>query len=309
MRIWVAGHRGMVGSAIGRALRARGYNDLTGVPRAQLDLTEQAHVRRFLKEERPDYVFMAAGLVGGIQANSKYPGAFLSENLSMATNVILESFAAGVEGLCYLGSSCMYPRECPQPMREEYLLTGAFEPTNSGYGLAKAAGARLTELIGGDSGRGADYCCAVPCNLYGPDDTYDPERSHILPALIRRAHECKGRSQMTVWGSGKPLREFLHADDLARACVLLMERRAVGMYNVGSGKEISTLEAAQAVCRAVGFEGELVLDASKPDGMPRKLMDSERIRGFGWSPEIGLEEGLRGAYQNFTEFELQRRTA
>jgi len=301
MKIWIAGHRGMVGSATRRALIAAGHENIVVRGHEELELCDQAAVRRFLDSERPDYVFMAAGRVGGILANSMFPAAFLSDNLQMAVNIILQSAACGVRGLLYLGSSCMYPRDCAQPMREQDLFSGAFEPTNAGYGLAKATAARLVEAIGSNYENGAGYCCAVPCNLYGPGDNYDPARSHVLPALIRKASEAleTGARSVSVWGSGVPLREFMHVDDLAKACVLMMEQRAAGIWNVGSGCEISIARLALECCWAAGYTGSIEFDRSKPDGMPRKLMDSSRIRSLGWEPRIALNEGLRRAVVDF----------
>lgn len=299
-RIFVAGHRGMVGSAISRLLRARGYRAILERSRAQLDLLDQAAVRRFFAEERPAYVFLAAAKVGGIHANNTHRADFIYQNLVLEANVIEAARASGVTGLLFLGSSCIYPRDCPQPIREEYLLTGPLEPTNEPYAVAKIAGIKLCEAY--NRQHGTHFASIMPTNLYGPNDNYDLQTSHVLPALIRKAHEARERrdGQLAVWGTGSPRREFLHVDDLAGACVQLMERGVGdGLYNVGTGTDISIAELARLVCDVVGFDGELRFDASKPDGTPRKLLDVTRIHELGWRATIGLREGIAAAYEDF----------
>lgn len=297
-RIYVAGHRGMVGSALRRRLLARGYANIIARTREELDLTDQAAVHHFMEEAEPDYVFLAAARVGGIVANNTYRGDFIYENLVIATNVLHAALRAGVKGLMYLGSSCIYPRECPQPIKEEYLLTGPLEPTNEPYAVAKVAGVKLCEAF--NAQYGTRYVAVMPTNLYGPNDNFDLTTAHVLPALLHKAHVAKqeGRDTFTVWGSGRPRREFLYVDDLADACILLMERRiGEGIYNIGAGTDLTVKELAETVMRVVGFEGKLVFDASKPDGTPRKLLDASRMHALGWRPRYGLEEGIRLAYQ------------
>ncbi|MBK8993111.1 MAG: GDP-L-fucose synthase [Gammaproteobacteria bacterium] len=299
-RIFVAGHRGMVGSAIVRRLQRGGYHNLLLRDRAGLDLTDQAAVERFFATERPDYVFIAAAKVGGIQANNTFRAEFLYQNLMIESNVIHAAWRAGVERLLFLGSSCIYPRDCPQPIREEYLLTGPLEPTNEPYAIAKIAGIKLCESY--NRQYGTRYVSAMPTNLYGPNDNYDLASSHVLPALIRKAHEAKARgdSELVVWGSGRPLREFLYVDDMADACVFLMERGiSEGLFNVGTGSDVSIRELAQTVMDVVGFQGRIVFDAAKPDGTPRKLLDVGRLRELGWCASTGLREGIALAYRDF----------
>ena len=299
-RIFVAGHRGMVGSAIVRRLRRGGYGNLLLRGRDELDLTDQAAVERFFATERPDYVFIAAAKVGGIQANNTFRAEFLYQNLMIESNVIHAAWRAGVERLLFLGSSCIYPRDCPQPIREEYLLTGPLEPTNEPYAIAKIAGIKLCESY--NRQYGTRYVSAMPTNLYGPNDNYDLASSHVLPALIRKAHEAKARgdSELVVWGSGQPLREFLYVDDMADACVFLMESGiSEGLFNVGTGSDVSIRELAQTVMEVVGFQGRIVFDASKPDGTPRKLLDVGRLRELGWCASTGLREGIALAYRDF----------
>lgn len=299
-RIFVAGHRGMVGSAIVRRLQRGGYHNLLLRDRAGLDLTDQAAVERFFATERPDYVFIAAAKVGGIQANNTLRAEFLYQNLMIESNVIHAAWRAGVERLLFLGSSCIYPRDCPQPIREEYLLTGPLEPTNEPYAIAKIAGIKLCESY--NRQYGTRYVSAMPTNLYGPNDNYDLASSHVLPALIRKAHEAKARgdSELVVWGSGRPLREFLYVDDMADACVFLMERGiSEGLFNVGTGSDVSIRELAQTVMDVVGFQGRIVFDAAKPDGTPRKLLDVGRLRELGWCASTGLREGIALAYRDF----------
>ncbi|HQY72062.1 MAG TPA: GDP-L-fucose synthase [Pseudomonadales bacterium] len=299
-RIFVAGHRGMVGSAIVRRLQRGGYHNLLLRDRAGLDLTDQAAVEGFFATERPDYVFIAAAKVGGIQANNTLRAEFLYQNLMIESNVIHAAWRAGVERLLFLGSSCIYPRDCPQPIREEYLLTGPLEPTNEPYAIAKIAGIKLCESY--NRQYGTRYVSAMPTNLYGPNDNYDLASSHVLPALIRKAHEAKARgdSELVVWGSGRPLREFLYVDDMADACVFLMERGiSEGLFNVGTGSDVSIRELAQTVMDVVGFQGRIVFDAAKPDGTPRKLLDVGRLRELGWCASTGLREGIALAYRDF----------
>lgn len=299
-KIFVAGHRGMVGSALVRCLEARGYANILTRTRDQLDLLDQAAVREFMREERPDYVFVAAAKVGGIYANNTYGADFIYENLVVETNIIDSAHRAGVDRLCFLGSSCIYPRECPQPIREEYLLTGPLEPTNEPYAIAKIAGVKMCESYNRQHGR--HYVSVMPTNLYGPNDNYDLNNSHVLPALIRKAHEAKARgdSEYVVWGSGRPMREFLYVDDLAAACVFLMEQGiAEGLYNVGTGEDVTIRELAETVMSVVGFDGRIVFDASKPDGTPRKLLNVDRMRALGWQAQTSLREGIAAAYQDF----------
>jgi len=299
-RIYVAGHQGLVGSAIWREFDRQGYTTLIGRTRDELDLREPTSVRRFFDEQRPEYVILAAARVGGILANDTQPVPFLLENLQIQNNVISESHRAGVRKLLFLGSSCIYPKLAPQPIREEHLLTGPLEPTNQWYAIAKIAGIKLCQAYRRQYG--SDYICAMPTNLYGPNDNYDPRNSHVLPALIRRFHEAKstGVHEVVCWGTGSPRREFLYVDDLARACLFLLERYSdEEIINVGSGADLPIRDLADLVARVVGFEGAIVWDESKPDGTPRKLMDSARIFGMGWRPEVGLEEGIRRAYADF----------
>jgi len=299
-RIFVAGHRGMVGSAIVRRLQRGGYDNLLLRGRAELDLTEQSAVERFFAAERPDYVFIAAAKVGGIQANNTFRAEFLYQNLMIESNVIHAAWRAGVERLLFLGSSCIYPRDCPQPIREDYLLTGPLEPTNEPYAIAKIAGIKLCESY--NRQYGTRYVCAMPTNLYGPNDNYDLATSHVLPALIRKAHEARerGDSELVVWGSGRPRREFLYVDDMADACVFLMESGvSEGLFNVGTGSDVSIRELAQTVMDVVGFGGRIVFDASRPDGTPRKLLDVSRLGALGWRASMPLREGIRLAHADF----------
>ena len=296
-KLWVAGHRGMVGSAIVRRLEAGGYGNLLLVGREKLDLLDQRSVQDFLCTERPDYVFLAAARVGGIAANNKLRAQFLHENLAIASHVIHGAHLAGVDRLMFLGSSCIYPRDCAQPIREEYLLTGPLEPTNEPYAIAKIAGIKLCEAYNAQYGR--RYVCVMPTNLYGPNDNYDLETSHVLPALIRKAHRAKlqGDAELRVWGTGTPRREFLHVDDLADACVHLFEQGYCGpLVNVGTGQDVTIRELAEIVLRVVGAQARLRFDTTRPDGTPRKLLDVSRLHGLGWSHRIALEEGVRHTY-------------
>jgi GDP-L-fucose synthase len=296
-KIFVAGHRGMVGSALVRALQAAGYTQVVVRTSAELDLRDGAAVRAFYAQEKPTYVIMAAARVGGIHHNSSAPYDFLYDNLMMAANVIDGARHAGVAKLLFLGSSCIYPKFAPQPIHESALLTGPLEVTNEAYAVAKIAGIKLCTFA--RQQHGCDFISAMPCNLYGLGDNFSLQNSHVLPALIRKMHEAKlrGDSRLTLWGTGTPLREFLHADDVAGACLMLMDRYSeAGHINIGSGEELSIRELAQKVAATVGFTGQLEFDPAMPDGTPRKLMDVTRIRGLGWRPRIGLDEGIRGVY-------------
>ncbi|MBL8067629.1 MAG: GDP-L-fucose synthase [Armatimonadetes bacterium] len=298
--IYVAGHRGMVGSAVVREFRARGFDRILTARRERLDLRDQKATHEFLKETQPDVVVMAAARVGGILANSNYPAEFLYDNLAMTANVIEGAFAAGTERLLYLGSACIYPRDVPQPMREDALLTAPLEKTNEPYAIAKIAGLKLCESYRRQYG--VTFHSAMPTNLYGTGDNYHPENSHVLPAMIRRFHEAKEAElpEVVIWGSGTPLREFLHTDDCARALLFLLEmEEPPGWVNIGSGIEISIRGLAEVVAGIVGFTGTIVQDGTKPDGTPRKLMDSSVLRGLGWKPEIDLETGIELAYREF----------
>ncbi|CAN7208660.1 GDP-L-fucose synthase family protein [Paraburkholderia terricola] len=299
-RIFVAGHRGMVGSALVRRLAAEGYPNVVTRSRAELDLMDQAAVNRFFEAERIDVVLLAAARVGGILANASRPGEFIYENLVIETNVIHAAYRARVERLVFFGSSCIYPKQCPQPIREEYLLTSPLEPTNDAYAIAKIAGLKLCEAYNREYN--TQYVALMPTNLYGPNDNYDLNSSHVLPALLRKAHEARlsGAASLTVWGSGTPRREFLHVDDLAAATLFVLEHNVTdGLFNVGVGEDLSIRELAEGICKVVGFEGELAFDASKPDGTPRKLLDVSRLAQMGWRARIGLAEGLASTYRQF----------
>ena len=315
--IYVAGHRGLVGSAIVRKLEADGYTNILKRTHAELDLTDAAATEAFFAQEKPEYVFLAAAKVGGIVANNTYPAEFIRDNLAIQTNVIHAAYKSGVTRLLFLGSSCIYPKHAPQPMKEEHLLTGPLEPTNRPYALAKIAG---IEMCGSYNRQyGTKYLAAMPTNLYGPGDNYHPENSHVIPALIRKFHEAKtrGDATVTVWGTGTPKREFLYSDDMADACVFLMnlpddkydsllgsDESRTGKFeppliNIGVGEDVTIRELAEAVCEAVGCQGDVVFDTTKPDGTPRKLMDVGRLYGLGWAARTSLEEGLRNAYADF----------
>ena len=300
-RVYVAGHRGMVGSALVRRLAREGCHVLTAT-RAELDLTRQADVEAWIAKERPDAVFLAAAKVGGILANDSFPADFLYDNLILEANIIHAAHTVGVEKLLFLGSSCIYPKFADQPIVEEALLTGALEPTNEWYAIAKIAGIKLCQAYRRQHGR--DFISAMPTNLYGPGDNFDLASSHVMPALIRKAHEAKvaHKPEITVWGTGTPRREFLHVDDCADACVHLMKTYSDdGHINVGSGEDITILDLTRLVCRIVGYDGAIVHDLTKPDGTPRKLMSADKLRALGWTPTIGLEDGVADAYRAFLE--------
>ena len=297
-RVWVAGHRGLVGSAIVRRLAAENCAEIITATRADVDLTRQAATEDFMRDARPDAIFLSAAKVGGILANATYPADFLYDNLLIEANVIGAAARQGVGKLLFLGSSCIYPKYAPQPIPETSLLSGALEPTNEWYAVAKIAGIKLCQAY--RQQHGMDFISAMPTNLYGPGDNFDPETSHVLPALIRRIHEAhtEGRRQLTIWGSGTPLREFLHVDDCADALVLLMKQYSAAEHvNVGSGADLSIFELARMVASAVGYTGEIATDASKPDGTPRKLLSAEKLKSLGWAPTIALDAGIRQTYQ------------
>lgn len=296
-RIYIAGHQGMVGSAIQRVLEKQGYRHLIGRSSRELDLRRQAEVEAFFQAEKPDYVFLAAAKVGGILANDTYRAAFLYDNLMIQSNIIEAAYRNGVKKLLFLGSSCIYPKLAPQPLKEEYLLTGLLEPTNEPYAIAKIAGIKLCDAYRHQYG--CHFISVMPTNLYGPNDNYDLTTSHVLPALLRKFHEAKrdGLDTVTIWGTGTPRREFMHVDDLADACLFLMEHyNDPGFVNIGTGEDISILELAQLIARITGFEGRILHDTSRPDGTPRKLMDVTRLHGLGWKHRIDLEKGLKEVY-------------
>jgi GDP-L-fucose synthase len=297
-KIYVTGHRGMVGSALVRRLQAGGYTNILTRSRSELDLLDQRAVQDFLAQEKPDYIFIAAAKVGGIQANNQYRADFLYQNLLIEANLLHGAHLAGVQRLMFLGSSCIYPRDCPQPIKEEYLLTGPLEPTNEPYAIAKIAGIKLAESYNRQYGR--QYISVMPTNLYGPNDNYDLANSHVLPALLRKAHEAKlrGDAEYVVWGSGTPKREFLYVDDLADACVHLMQQGYAGeLVNIGTGEDVTIRALAETVMDVVGFQGNIVFDASKPDGTPRKLLDVSRLKSLGWQARTSLREGIKLAYR------------
>lgn len=301
-KIYVAGHRGLVGSAIIRKLRAEGYSNLFTATREQLDLRDQVAVNYWFRTNRPDYVFLVAGTVGGILANSTCPAEFIYDNIMIAFNVIHAAFQYAVKKLVYLGSSCIYPRDCPQPMKEEYLLTGPLESTNEPYAIAKIAGIKLCQVYRKQFG--CNFITAMPTNLYGPNDNFNLQTSHVLPALIRKFHETKKKDygEVIIWGTGKPRREFLHVDDLAEACLLLMQKYdSEEIINIGTGKDISIRELAELITEVVGYRGGIVFDTTKPNGTPRKLLDVTRLYALGWQPKIGLREGIAQTYEWFLE--------
>lgn len=299
-KVYVAGHRGLVGSAIKRRLENGGYTNIVCRTHNELDLLNQQATNKFFDLERPDYVFLAAAKVGGINANNTYPADFIYQNLQVQNNVIHAAHQFGAKWMCFLGSSCIYPRECPQPIKEDYLLTGPLEPTNEPYAIAKIMGIELCNLY--NRSQGTRFVSVMPTNLYGPNDNYDLANSHVLPALIRKAHEAKqrGDSEYVVWGTGKPMREFLYVDDMADACVFLMEKNInEGVFNIGAGQDVTIRELAETVMEVVGFEGKIVFDSSKPDGTPRKLLDVSRMAGLGWKAKTSLREGMVLTYQDF----------
>jgi GDP-L-fucose synthase len=301
-KIYVAGHRGLVGAAIVRRLRQEGYDNLVTRTSRELDLREQGAVREFFERERPEYVFLAAARVGGILANDTWPADFIYQNLMIEANVIESARLSGVAKLLFLGSTCIYPRMAPQPLKEEYLLTGPLEPTNEWYAVAKIAGIKLCQAY--QRQYGARFISAMPTNLYGPGDNFDLESSHVLPALIRKFHEARtsGAATVTLWGTGTPLREFLHVDDCAAACLFLMHNYdGEGIVNIGVGKDLSIAELAELVGNVVGFTGKIVYDPDKPDGTPRKLVDATRIHQLGWRAGIPLEAGVRMTYEWYLE--------
>ncbi|KTC84684.1 bifunctional GDP-fucose synthetase [Legionella drozanskii LLAP-1] len=303
-KIYIAGHRGMVGSAIVRRLEEAGYTNLLVRTHAELDLSNQADVIDFLAREKPDYIFLAAAKVGGIHANNTYRAEFIYQNLMIQTNIIQAAWKAGVQRLLFLGSSCIYPRNCSQPIKEEYLLTGSLEYTNEPYAIAKIAGIKLCENY--NLQYGTQYVSVMPTNLYGPNDNYDLNNSHVLPALIRKSHEAKirGDKQLSVWGSGTPMREFLYVEDMADACVFLMEEKTSdGLFNVGTGIDISIRELAEIVMDVVGFTGEIVFDETKPNGTPRKLLNVEKMKNLGWKAKTDLRTGITKTYKDFLKAE------
>lgn len=305
-KIYIAGHKGMVGSAIYRKLEKEGFTNLVTRSSSEVDLRNQAAVEAFFAEEKPDYVFLAAAKVGGIMANNTYRAEFLYDNLQIQNNVINSSYLNGVKKLMFLGSSCIYPKLAPQPLKEDALLTGLLEETNEPYAIAKIAGIKMCDAYRAQYG--CNYISVMPTNLYGYNDNYHPQNSHVLPALIRRFHEAKenGTETVTIWGTGSPLREFLFADDLAEACYYLMQNyNEAGLVNIGSGKEISIKDLALLIKRIVGYEGELLFDTTKPDGTPRKLMDVSKLHAAGWEHKIELEEGIKLAYEDFLQKQLR----
>jgi len=315
-KIYVAGHRGMVGSAIVRALQIQGEKKIVTRTFAELDLTKQADVQQFFAQEKPSHVYLAAARVGGIHANNTYPAEFIHQNLMLQANVVDAAFRNGVQKLLFLGSSCIYPRMAEQPMREDVLLTGVLEPSNEPYAIAKIAGIKLCESYNRQYGQthGVDYRCIMPTNLYGPGDNYHPENSHVIPALIRRFHEAKVKQipSVAIWGTGSPRREFLYVDDLAAASLHVMQlpKALIDQHtqpmqshiNVGSGSDVTIADLARHIANTVGYTGQIEFDASKPDGAPRKWMDSSRINSLGWAPQINLQQGLATTYQDFLSY-------
>jgi GDP-L-fucose synthase len=297
-RIYVAGHTGLVGSAIVRKLESERYNNLFLRTSKDLDLRNQEAVARFFEKEKPEYVFLAAARVGGIVANNSYPADFIYDNLMIQTNVIHQAYRSGVKKLLFLGSTCIYPKLAPQPIKEEYLLTGSLEPTNEAYAVAKIAGLKMCEYY--NRQYGSSFIAAMPTNLYGPNDNFDLDTSHVLPALMRKFHDAKvsGAPSVTIWGTGSPLREFIHVDDVAEACLFLMQSyEGAEFVNIGTGEEISIKDLALLICDVVGFDGELCFDRQKPDGTPRKLSDVSRLHGLGWRHRLGLEAGVKMTYR------------
>jgi GDP-L-fucose synthase len=301
-KIYVSGHRGMVGSAIVRRLQGAGYANLVTRAHSELDLLDQAAVSEFMHDEKPDYIFLAAAKVGGIQANNTYRGDFIYQNLMIQSNVVHSAQQAGVERMLFLGSSCIYPRDCPQPIKEEYLLTGPLEQTNEPYAIAKIAGIKLCESF--NRQYGTAYVSAMPTNLYGPNDSYDLNNSHVLPALLRKTHEAKerGDAELVVWGSGNPKREFMYVDDMADACVFLMESGVRdGLFNVGLGTDVTIRELAETIMEVAGFGGRIVFDSSKPDGTPRKLLSVDKLRELGWQAKTSLRDGVAKTYADYVQ--------
>lgn len=301
-KIYVAGHRGLVGSAIVRNLKEKGYTNIVGKTHAELDLKDQKAVRKLFEEEKPEYVFLAAAKVGGINANNTNPADFIYENLEIQNNVIKAAFDYKVQKLLFLGSSCIYPKMCPQPIKEEYLLSGYLEPTNEAYALAKISGLKMCQFF--KRQYGANFISCMPTNLYGPNDNFDLNSSHVMPALIRKFHEAKVKNEdfVEVWGTGKPLREFLHVDDMADGCVFLMESYDGEEHvNIGTGKEVTIRELAEMIKEVIGFEGELKFNMDKPDGTPRKLLDVSKLESLGWKYKIELKNGIKSAYEWFRE--------
>jgi GDP-L-fucose synthase len=299
-KLYIAGHKGMVGSALLRCLKKNGYNNFVTRTSATLDLRNQEAVKRFFEEERPEYVFLAAAKVGGIAANNNYKAEFIYDNLMIESNVIHQAYKAGVKKLLFLGSSCIYPKLAPQPLKEEYLLTGLLEPTNEPYAIAKIAGIKLCDAYRDQYG--CNFISVMPTNLYGPNDNYDLNNSHVLPALLRKFHEAKlaGAGEVIVWGSGTPKREFLHVDDLAEACLFLMKQyNEPGFVNIGMGADISIKELAELIAGITGFKGGIKFDTSKPDGTPRKLMDVSKLKALGWQAAIPLKEGIETVYRDY----------
>lgn len=299
-KVFIAGHKGMVGSAIYRNLKKNGFEKLLVKSRNELNLLDQKKVYEFLIHEKPDFIFIAAAKVGGIHANNTFRADFIFQNLQIACNLINGAHEANINNLCFLGSSCIYPKDSIQPIKEEYLLSGYLEPTNEPYAVAKIAGLKLCENYRRQYNR--NFIALMPTNLFGPNDNYHPENSHVIPALIRRAHEAKvnGTKTLTIWGSGTPMREFLYVDDLAEACHFVMNKNYVGDFlNVGTGKDISIKETVEEIVQVVGFKGELKFDTSKPDGMKKKVMDTSKINNIGWKPKTSFKEGLKKSYQDF----------
>jgi GDP-L-fucose synthase len=306
-KIYIAGHRGMVGSAIKRNLEAKGFQNILVKTSLELDLRNQQDVKNFFESEKPDYVFLAAAKVGGIVANNTYRAQFIYENLQIQNNVIHYAHESGVKKLMFLGSSCIYPKMAPQPLKEEYLLTGLLEETNEPYAIAKIAGIKMCDAY--RSQYGSNFISVMPTNLYGPNDNYDLKNSHVLPALIRKFHEAKVSyaESVTIWGTGSPMREFLHADDMADACVYLMHHyNEPGLVNIGTGKDITIKELAEMIQKIVGYGGALEFDTSKPDGTPRKLMDVSKLHSLGWKHAIELEDGISDVYHNYFPTEIKK---
>ena len=311
-KIYIAGHRGLVGSALLRSLAAKGYNNLVLRTHAELELRDQAAVQAFFAAEKPEYVILAAAKVGGIHANNTYPAEFIHDNLVIQSNIIHSAWQHNVDRLLFLGSSCIYPKECPQPMKEEYLLTGPLEPTNRPYALAKIAGIEMCHAY--NRQYGTKFMAAMPTNLYGPNDNYDLNNSHVMPALIRKMHEARqrGDKEVVVWGTGTPRREFLYSDDMADACLYLLEQpesklcdlfndERPPLVNIGCGEDLSIRELAEMIAETVGYSGKLVFDSTKPDGTMRKLMDVSRMKGLGWTATTSLRKGINSAYQSYLE--------